>query len=154
MLRCKIVHFLFSLFPLKIWQNFLIGFHVEKCEACRRELAGQDEIKALLYQESDVEDFREIWPDVKEKIVVSVGKRKALFSTRLNRAVATGSLMILILAGALFYSVHIRGGGSAEQSPGNNFRINSIRVGDEPATPFLYQPQDSDMIIVWAEKSS
>jgi predicted anti-sigma-YlaC factor YlaD len=154
MLRCNIIHFLMSVFPLKIWQGLLIHSHVDKCETCRGKLASLDEVKTSLYQESDVENFREIWPDVKAVIIDKKAEKKAFFPTWLKWASATAGFVTLILAGVLFYSILIRNGGIAEKNRGEYFRINSISVGDEPATPFLYQPQDSDMIIVWAEKSS
>ena len=153
MLRCKIIQFLLSIIPLKIWQDFLLHSHVYKCEACRGKLASLDEVKALLYQESDVENFREIWPAVRGGITDEKVERKGYFPFRLKWALTTASFMILVIMGILFYSILLRNGGLVEQDRSGKFQINSIRIGNEPATPFLYQPQDSDMIIVWAEKS-
>ncbi len=153
MFRCKFIQFLLSIIPLKIWQDFLIRSHVYKCDECKSQLASPDDVKALLYQESDVENFREIWPHIKEGISEKKMGRKAFFPFRLKWILATASFMSLIIAGILFYSIFIRNTGLTEQDQGGKFQINSIRVNNEPATPFLYQPQDSEMIIIWAEKS-
>jgi hypothetical protein len=36
--------------------------------------------------------------------------------------------------------------------PLDRFEINYINVGGAPAQAFIYRPQGSDMIVVWAEK--
>ena len=33
-----------------------------------------------------------------------------------------------------------------------SFRIQYIKVHDQPAQSFLFQPKDSNMVFVWAEK--
>ena len=35
-----------------------------------------------------------------------------------------------------------------------HFRINYIRIENKPAQAYIFQPQDSHMIIVWAQKNS
>jgi hypothetical protein len=144
---------LISLFPFRFWQDLLIRTHVQKCEACMSQVASRDEVKTLIIQEDDVKDFRDLWPAVKTGVAAKKPDKKALFS--LNRQwlfVATG-LVALFLAGFLFYSLLFQNGILSEQEGKARFQINSIRVGDESATPFLYQPKDSDMILIWAEKS-
>jgi hypothetical protein len=153
MLRCKIIQFLSTVIPLKVWQDFLLHSHVDRCETCRSKLATREEVKSVLYQESDVEDFREIWPAVEAGINIKKAEKKGFFPIGLKWALPAALLALLIVAGIVFTPILQRNGGSGEQNQGAKFQINSIRVGNEPATPFLYQPQDSDMIIIWAEKS-
>ena len=153
MLRCKIIQFLSTAIPLKVWQDFLLHSHVYRCEACSRRLATLDEVNAVLYPESDVEEFGEIWPAVKSGITDKKVERTGFSAFRPRWALVTAGLVVFLVAGVVFYSILLHNGGSGERNREGNFQINSIRVGDKPATPFLYQPQDSDMIIVWAEKS-
>ena len=153
MFRCKVVNFLLSIFPFHFWQDFLIRSHVQKCEACMSQMANREEVKALIVQEADVGDFRDLWPAVKTGVAAKKPEKKAIISLYRRWAVAAASLVALFLAGFLFYSLLFRNGTFTEQEGEARFQINSIRVGDEPATPFLYQPKDSDMILVWAEKS-
>lgn len=142
-----------AIIPIKVWQDFLLHSHVHRCETCRSKLATLDEVKSVLYQESDVEDLREIWPAVEAGITTKKAERKGSFPVGLKWALPTACLVLLIVMGIMFIPMLQRNGGSGGQDQGSKFQINSIRVGNEPATPFLYQPQDSDMIIVWAEKS-
>lgn len=153
MLHCKFTHLLISLFPFRFWQDFLIRTHVQKCGACMSKMASRDEVKALIIQEDDVKDFRDLWPAVKSGVAAKKPEKKALFSLNRQWVFAVTGLVALFLAGFLFYSRFFQNGILSEQEGEARFQINSIRVGDEPATPFLYQPKDSDMILIWAEKS-
>lgn len=154
MLRCKAVKYLFSVFPFPFWQDFLIRMHVQKCETCMRQIASRDEVKALIVQEDDVVDFRDLWPAVKSGIVAKKQEKKTAISLYKKWVYATAGLVALVLVGFLFYSLLIQNGILTDHERDAEFQINSIRVGDKPATPFLYQPKDSDMILVWAEKSN
>ena len=153
MLHCKVVTFLLSIVPFKFCQSFLIRSHIEKCEFCMSRVASRDEVKALIIQQDDVRDFRDLWPAIKSGVVEKKPERKAEVSSHWRWAFAAASIVIVILAGFLFYTILSQNGTLLEQEGEARFQINSIRVGDEPATPFIYQPKDSDMILVWAEKS-
>jgi hypothetical protein len=133
MLRCKIVNLLLSLFPFSFWQDFLIRSHVQKCDGCMSRVASRDEVKALIF--------------TKEK------EKKAGFSVNRRLAFAAAGIVAVCLAGFLFFNLLFRNGIPSEREGEARFQINSIRVGDKPATPFVYQPKDSDMILVWADKS-
>ena len=153
MLHCKIVTFLLSIVPFKFWQSFLIRSHIEKCEFCMSRVASRDEAKALIIQQDDVGNFRDLWPAIKSGVVEKKPEMKAAFFSHWRWAFAAASIVVVMLAGFLFYTILSQNGTLLEQEGEARFQINSIRVGDEPATPFVYQPKDSDMILVWAEKS-
>lgn len=153
MLLCKFVYFWFSIFPFRPWQDFLVRAHVHKCPACQAQLASLEEVKALLIQESDVQRSQDLWPDVKSAIMKRKTEKRAFFSVYRRWAFAAVGLMAILVAGFLFYTILVQNARLLEQDEDARFQINYLRVGDEPATPFLYQPKDSDMIIVWAEKS-
>jgi len=153
MFLCKFVYFWFSLFPFKPWQDFLVRAHIHKCLSCQDRVASLDEVKALLIHESDVQSSRDLWPDVKSAIIAKKPEKHAFLAGYRRWAFAAAGLMAILIAGSLFYTVLVQDRGLTEQEEGVRFQINYLRIGDEPATPYLYQPKDSDMIIVWAEKS-
>lgn len=153
MLHCKVVTFLLSIAPFKFWQSFLIRSHIEKCERCMSQVASRDEVKTLIIQQDDVRDFRDLWPAIKSGVVEKKPEMKAEFFSRWRWAIAAASFVVVMLAGFLFYTILSQNGTLLGQEGEARFQINSIRVGEEPATPFIYQPKDSDMILVWAEKS-
>ncbi len=153
MLHCKALHFLLSIFPFKFWQSFMIRSHIQKCDVCMSRVANRDEVKALIIQQDDVGDFRDLWPAIKSGVVEKKPEIKAEFFSHWKWAIAAASIVVVMLAGFLFYTTLSQNGILLEQEGEARFQINSIRVGDEQATPFIYQPKDSDMILVWAEKS-
>lgn len=153
MFRCKIVNFLLSIFPFNFWQDFLIRTHVHKCEGCISQMASRDEVKALIIQEEDVRDFRDLWPAIKSGVAEKKPDRNSPVSSHWRWSFVAASIVVVFLAGFLVYTSLYQDGALLDQEGEARFQINSIRVGDEPATPFVYQPKDSDMILVWAEKS-
>ncbi len=153
MLRCKINQFLVSKLPFKSWQDFLIRSHIQGCEGCMSRVASREEVKALIVREIDVADFRDVWPAVKSGIAREEPVKKAGLFLNRKWAYAAAACVALFLAGFLLISIFTRNGILVDQEGEARFQINSIRVGDEPATPYLYQPKDSGMILVWAEKS-
>ena len=153
MLRCKTVILLLSLFPFKFWQGFLVRSHVQKCKRCMSRVASRDEAKALIVRQKNLADIRDIWPAIKTGIIEPKPERKGQFSFHRKWAVAAVCIVAICIAGILILNFFPKNGPLLDQEGEARFRINSIRVGDEPATPYVYQPKDSDMILVWAEKS-
>jgi hypothetical protein len=134
-------------------KRFLIRFHIQKCEGCISQMASREEVKALIIQESDVADLRDLWPAIKTGVAEKKSERKTLISSNWRWAFVAASIVVVFLAGFLLFTTISQNGILLDQEGEVRFKINSIRVGDEPATPYLYQPKDSDMILVWAEKS-
>ena len=153
MLKCKGTHLLISLFPFHFWRDFLIRSHIQKCERCLSRMASRDEAKAMIIQEDDVRNFRNLWPGIETGAIAKKPEKKAIPFLNRRWIFAAASMVVVFLAGILFYSILFQNGTLAEQEGEARFQINSIRVRDESATPFVYQPKDSDMILVWAEKS-
>jgi hypothetical protein len=64
-------------------------------------------------------------------------------------ALATAVFVILVL---MFKSAR-QDGGPALDVGGQEFRLDSIEVEGKPARLLVYQPRDSNVLIVWAGKS-
>jgi hypothetical protein len=150
--RCKIVHFLFHKMPLKLWQDFLIRAHIQRCENCLSRLASAEEVKTLLVQGSEVKEFRDLWPAVKAGIAKKEPLRFTQAGRRWRWGLAAAGLAAVVLIGILTFRV-LGPGGSPENKGEGRFQINHIRVQDAPASPFLFQSKGSDMILIWAEKA-
>jgi hypothetical protein len=128
-------------------------FKIGKGERGDSRIASRDEVKDLIIQQDDVKDFRDFWPAVVSGISAKKAEGKTEVSFYRKWILAAASIGALILAGFLFYAIFLKTGTLLEREGEAGFRIHSIRVGEEPATPFVFQPKDSDMILVWAEKS-
>ena len=151
MFRCRMVNFLFSIFPLKIWQDFLLLKHIQNCPACQENLASLEETRSLLIQEGEVGNLEGLWPKVKVQLTKEKRKEKFFRLPRWGWTVGAAGLLIALILGVwLFRSANI---GKRSEELDRPFQIKYIRVHDKPARAYLFQPQDSNMIIIWAEEN-
>ena len=151
MFRCRMVNFFFSIIPLKIGQDFLLQKHIQNCPSCQENLASLEETKSLLIQEGEVGDLEGLWPKVKVQLTKEERKEKFYRLPRWGWAVGAAGLLLAVILGAwLFWPVHL---GKPSEELDRPFQIKYIRVHDKPARAYLFQPQDSNMIIIWAEEN-
>jgi len=149
---CKIINFLIDLFPLKVWQDLLIRKHVLKCPYCQSRLASMEETQALWIKESQYKNIRVTLPEL--NVRSSDSKRpKIRPSIRWRWALGvTGLVAAIILGVQILHNPQVTQE-TASDNIMNGFRIDSIKIGNQPANYILFQPQNSPMIIVWAEKA-
>ena len=158
MSRCKTVEFFYSLIPLKPWRGLLIRRHIENCPRCQTDLASREEAGSLLVQEgADIADS--LWPEVEKALLAGPGgkhvKERTIRPMDMRRrgwAVAAVFLFVLIAGFLLLKDFRPEGVSSSAAVPAR-FELEYVRVGGQPANTVVYQPQGSDMIIVWAGKS-
>jgi len=153
MLKCRLIDFLFTIFPIKRWQGFLIRRHIQKCPACHGKLADAEEVKPFLVQESDIENLEDIWPAVKARL--SERKEGARIPLRRWRWVYASAFLAVVLTGLVWLSIIFFPGRSpSEDLLKGQFQINFIEIESEPAQAFVFRPQDSNTYFVWVEKKS
>lgn len=153
MFRCRVISIFFSFFPFKRWQDFLIRHHIQECPACRNKLASAEEVRVLLIQEGEAENFADLWSGIRTKLTDKEQKERDSFWFRWRWAFRAAGLFAVIAAGILIYTLSIREMGTSIENMAERFQINYIKVENKPARAFLFQPQGSEMIIVWAEKN-
>jgi hypothetical protein len=148
----------FGLFPIRIWRDFLIGLHIGKCPRCQSRLVSREEARALLVRAGDLSGAAQnLWPGIRS----AIRKEK---SVRLPARVRTGWKWgwawgaAAVLAGVTGFWL-LRSSGVPKLSLSNatgpdRFELEYVRVGGETANAYVYQPRDSDMVLVWAEKIS
>jgi len=146
------VNFLSAIFPFKIWQDFLLQKHIQNCPVCQENLASLEEIKSLLIQEKEVGDLKDLWPKVNAQLTKQKRKERFFHVPRLAWAVGASCLLIAIVLGLWFYQL-APPGKTPEEDITSPFQIKYIRIYDKPARTYLFLPQDSNMIIIWAEKN-
>jgi len=157
MLRCRLINLFYTILPLKIWRYFLIRGHIERCPFCQAELASREAAKSLMTTENEVSLDASLWPQVKAGLVSarSDRARETRLSAQKRWRWAAGAAGLLIVGLASFWL--LRGYRIQDMANGgkvpDRFRINYINVEDKPAHAYLYQPSESDLIIVWVQKS-
>ena len=152
MFRCKIIDFLFRIFPVKFWQDYLIRRHIQECRDCADKLANVEETKALLVQESEVEGLEGIWPAVRDESKKEERAARLSLWPRLRWAVGAAAMVTVVVIGIWIYSILIKKV-PLEEPFVEKFKVNYINIENRPAKAYVYQPHGSDMIIVWAEKT-
>ena len=158
MLRCRMIDFLYVILPLKMWRGFLLRRHVERCAFCQTKLAGREAVKSLLVAKNNLGPWPSLWPQVKTMLVSLEEERPEgtplLGQERRLRVAAAVALFIVGLASFwLLKDFRPEKRGTGEEIA-SRFRINYLKVEDKPAQAYLYQPSESNLIIIWVEKSS
>ena len=149
MIRCKCINFLFRMFPVRAFQGFLIKNHFEKCPNCQNSLAKVEEAHLFLVNEEKTNDMLSLWPGISEKLCEGSGeKSRTTFFPRWRWALSAAGLTVFILTGFWYLNRNDSIEMALQQE---QFEINYIKVEEKPAGTYVYEPQDSEMIIVWAE---
>ncbi len=159
MVFCKLAEFLYDVIPLAGFRDLLLRVHMEGCPRCERSLLSRAEARALLVDPKNIEPDGTVWR--------TVLARKAGDGEAAERGRGTRGRWLLLewaggFAGALFLgvvsfwllkNVGTAGAGFDPGPVAERFAIESVSIGGTPAQAYIYQPADTDMIFVWAEKS-
>jgi len=153
------VEVFYGLIPWKPWQGLLIRLHIEKCPRCQAGLASREAVGSLLVQERGVDIGRPLWTGVESALREDSDKERTKgwaaqqpVMRRWGWAAAAVFLLVLITGFLLLKDFRPEEAASAAAVPAR-FELEYVRVGGRPANAVVYQPQGSDMIIVWAGKS-
>lgn len=154
MSNCKMVEFLFAVFPLKIWQAFLIRRHMHDCPRCQEKLADRDEILDLIIREEHITDVEALAADFESKLKAEKGKVRPVHSPQWKWAYGVVAAFVIVAGIFVVSNISNWGNGRVEEISRDHFQINYIRIEGEPAQAYLFKPHGTDMIIVWAQKST
>ena len=152
MIRCKFINLLFRVLFFRAFQSFLIKNHFEKCPDCQNSLAKLEETQLFLVKEKKTDEMVNLWPGIKAELFEdSPRKIRNPFIQRWKWALSAASLTVFILTGFLYLNRTNSSELVFQQDLDQSLKINYLKVGEQPAEPFVSEPQDSEMIIVWAE---
>lgn len=152
MSRFKILGYVFSMIPLKKWQDYLIRL-IERCPENKNYLATVEEVREIMIEESQCQESTSLWDGFQAKLKEAKATEKSVRSLRWRWAYGAAVLAVLFVATIWIVNTPSFREGQVEERLNGNFRINYIRVEDRAAQPYVYQPQGSHMIIVWAQKN-
>jgi len=153
MIKCKLFNFLFSAFSLKVWQDFLIRYHFQNCRSCQEKIASSEEAKKIMVEEDQTGNLDSFWLKLKPELARAEKKERVHFRPWLKWAAAAALMTAAVAAVVWLYFLKATGENPSSQSPIRRFQINYLKVENKPASAFIFKPQDSAMIIVWAEKN-
>jgi hypothetical protein len=126
---------------------------MENCPNCQKTLISREDVQRITIQENQCGDSDSLWDGFEEK----VRKAKSDKPQALNplwRWAYGAAVVFVIGAVAIWFVLSPQYRKSRiEESQNGHFKINYMRIENEPAQAYLFQPQDSHMIIVWAQKN-
>ena len=159
MASCKWVEFLYAAVPSRIFRDFLIRRHMDRCERCQARLVELDEARALFVQPGDVRVPSGLYRSLPEGNGNAPGaraKRPFRFDLRWEGAIGLATLfMTAVVSLWLLHGIQAgdSGDAGARFRAADRFEINSLSVGGLPAQAYIYQLKGSDTIFVWAAKT-
>ena len=154
MLRCKILECAFSFVPLKKWQDFLIRVHMGNCLECQKTLISREDAQEMTIQESHCVATESVWDGFEEKLKQARRDKKQVLRPRWSWAYGVAIVLVFVSVSVwLVLSPQFKKS-QVDEGLGGHFRINYVQIENKPAQTYVYQPQDSHMILVWAQKNT
>jgi len=154
---CKTVELLYAALPLRPFRDWLIRIHMDRCPGCQERLLSREEARGLLVRPDQTGDVEALWRRISDEACRLAPSPKAKGSGgRLAWQWAAVAAMAMVVALAGFWLLREAANPGFEAraaAPADRFEIASIQVGGVPAQTFVYQPQGTDTVFVWAQKT-
>ena len=121
-------------------------------------LASREEAARLLVREDGVAIGSRLWPGIEAVIAGESGRERSRAGIREMRTVsrwgwaAAAALLGVLVIGFLLLR-DFRPEWASTDVVQARFELDYVRIGGQPANAVIYQPQGSDMIVIWVEKS-
>lgn len=151
---CRTVELLYEAVPLRRLRDWLIRTHMETCPACQARLLSRDEARGLLVAPDQVGDPQALWRRIASAAARPAGladPSPAPAGAIWRWAAATVVASVLAVSG--FWLLRESGRSGLDMRAAGRFEISYVNVGGTPAQTFVYQPQGSDTVFVWAQKA-
>jgi len=154
---CKIVDLMYSALPLRPLRDFLIQRHMEACPLCQARLASRSEARGLFVASEEVGSAEGLWSRISSWVGPATEGHKrqpASAGTGWRWAAAAVTAAVVAVTGFwLLREVERPGLGPSAVGPAERFQLDYVNVGGAPAQTFVFQPQGTDTVFVWAIKN-
>jgi len=154
---CNTVDLFYRAVPLPRFRDWLIRVHIERCPRCQARLLSRDEAISLLVGPDEVGEAVRLWQRISRQVDPAAPVHEPAPGQEGNfwrRATVTAMVLVVALTGFWFLRQVERPGISvAAVAPAERFELDYVNVGGAPAQTFVYQPQGTDTVFVWASKT-
>ncbi len=151
---CRIAEALYDALPLRPFRDWLIRVHLDRCPRCQARLLGREEARGLLVAPDQVGEAAGLWRRIARQAGLAAVPKPRGGTMAWQWALSVSIVAVVALAG--FWLLRETGrpvGELAVLAPVDRFQIDYVNVGGEPAQTFVYQPQGSDTVYVWAGRT-
>lgn len=157
MAYCRMVDFIYAVLPFRPLRAFLIRSHMESCPRCQSRLLSLAEAGRLFVRSDRVGMPADLWGRISSHAeranpVPEASSSPAGVGWRWAAAAAT-ALVVAVTGFWLLREIGRPGFGPGSAGAGDRFQIDYVNVGGTPAQTFIFQPQGSDTVFVWAMKN-
>ena len=157
MASCKTAELLYAAIPLRPFRDWLIRVHMERCPCCQARLLSRDEAKSLLVGPGQLGGPDSLW----RRISGEAGQAASVPEIRPSRgslawraaSVAAMAAVVALTGFWLLREIDRPGFDAQAVASANRFEIDYVKVGGAPAQTFVYQPQGTDTVFVWASRT-
>ncbi|OGD28537.1 MAG: hypothetical protein A2V57_04010 [Candidatus Aminicenantes bacterium RBG_19FT_COMBO_65_30] len=154
---CRTVDLLYTALPLRPLRGWLIRGHMERCPRCQARLLSREEARGLLVAPDGVGNADAIWRQISSqagRLTAFSETRPAMAGAKWRWAAAAATAAVIAVTGFwLLREVEKPGFGPTAAGPADRFEIDYVNVGGAPAQTFVFQPQGTDTVFVWASKN-
>jgi hypothetical protein len=151
---CRIAEALYGALPLRFFRDWLIRAHMDRCPRCQARLLGREEAQGLFVTPDQIGDATDLWRRIAREAGRAAVARPRGGTMAWQWALGVSTVAVLALAGFwLLRETGHPGGELAAIPPADRFQVDYINVGGEPAQTFVYQPQGTDTVFVWAGRT-
>ncbi len=153
---CRIADRLYDALPVRPLRDWLIRRHLEKCPRCQARLLSREEAKSLLVGPDQVGPADALWIRVSDEAARSAcvpEPAPAPAGLVWRWATVTALAAVLTVSGFWLLREVERPGLEMASAAINRFQIDYVKVGGMPAQTYVYQPQGTDTVFVWAQKT-
>jgi hypothetical protein len=154
---CKTVDLLYAALPLPTFRAWLIRRHMEGCPRCQARLLSREEAKKLMVGPDSAAGTDALWRRISVeacRVAPAAGLDPRGGSLVWRLAGVAGMAAIVALAGFwLLREVEGPRFLADATAPAGRFQIDYVNVDGAPAQTFVYQPQGTDTVFVWASRN-
>ena len=154
---CRIVDLIYVVLPLRPLRAFLIRSHMDSCPRCQSHLLSRAEAGRLFVSSDRVEMPADLWGRISSQAerataVPEAPPAPAAAGWRWATAAATAAV-VAVTGFWLLREIDRQGFDPGLVGAADRFQIDYVNVGGAPAQTFVYQPQGTDTVFVWAIKN-
>jgi hypothetical protein len=152
---CSMVDRLYRAVPLRRFRDWLIRAHMEGCPRCQARLISRDEALRLLVGPADVGPADPLWLRISPHVEPAAPVRRPdpRSAGRFWRLAAAAAMSLaVVLTGFWLLRQVERPGMENAGVPVERFTIDYVNVDGAPARTFVYQPQGTETVFVWASR--